>query len=217
MPLDPAYLRQHYASLSDAALLALDRSELVEMAQQIYDEEVQRRELGAGPKVRRATPAAGVVRQSEPDEEQDVEPAGEDEGDLDWLEDAAEVYTTYDVPGTHPGPQAVSAEEALRAAGIPCHLEFYEDPEADEDTPKSQRHRWRILAPGKLSQYATSVLDRDIFNLEFEEQWRNHLEILSDEELREMEPEVAFCGLYDRIERINNAYGEELARRRMKR
>jgi hypothetical protein len=216
MALDPAYLRQHYASLSDSALLALDRSELVELAQQIYDEEVQRRELGAGPKVRRATPAASAVRRPEQDEE-GVEPVGEDEGDTEWLEDAAEVYTTYDVPGTHPGPQAVSAEEALRGAGIPCHLEFYEDPDADEGTPKSHRHRWRILVPGKLSQYATSVLDRDIFNLEFEEQWRNHLEMLSDEELREMEPEVAFCGLYDRIERINNAYDEELARRRMKR
>jgi hypothetical protein len=217
MALDPAYLRQHYASLSDSALLALDRSELVEMAQQIYDEEVQRRELGAGPKVRRVIPTAGAVRQPESDEEQDIEAVGEEEDNSEWLDDAAEVYTTYDVPGTHPGPQAVSAEEALRAAGIPCHLEFYADPEADEDTPKSHRHRWRILVPGKLTQYATSVLDRDIFNLEFEEQWRNHLEILSDEELREMEPEVAFCGLYDRIERINNAYEEELARRRMKR
>jgi len=32
MQLDPEYLRQHYASLSDEALLAVDRAELVEMA-----------------------------------------------------------------------------------------------------------------------------------------------------------------------------------------
>ena len=43
MPLDPEYLRHHYASLSDEALLELDRSELVETAQKCYDEELIRR------------------------------------------------------------------------------------------------------------------------------------------------------------------------------
>ena len=60
---------------------------------------------------------------------------------------------------------------------------------------------------------ALSVLDRDIFNQEFEHQWRAHLEVLSDEDLRVMEPQYAFCGLYDRLERINKAYDEELERR----
>jgi hypothetical protein len=33
MHLDPDYLRQHYSLLSDEALLAVDRADLVEMAQ----------------------------------------------------------------------------------------------------------------------------------------------------------------------------------------
>jgi hypothetical protein len=45
MELDPEYLRQHYASLSDEALLAVDRTELVELANMIVDEEVSRRDL----------------------------------------------------------------------------------------------------------------------------------------------------------------------------
>ena len=45
MQLDPDYLRQHYASLSDEALLAIDRADLVEMAQMIFDDEVGRRKL----------------------------------------------------------------------------------------------------------------------------------------------------------------------------
>jgi phosphatidylserine/phosphatidylglycerophosphate/cardiolipin synthase-like enzyme len=45
MPTDPEYLRRHYASLSDEALLAIDRTELVETAQQSYDDELERRKL----------------------------------------------------------------------------------------------------------------------------------------------------------------------------
>jgi hypothetical protein len=45
MQLDPEYLRQHYASLSDDALLRIDRADLVDMARILLDEEVGRREL----------------------------------------------------------------------------------------------------------------------------------------------------------------------------
>jgi len=31
-----------------------------------------------------------------------------------------------------------------------------------------------------------------------------------------MQPEIAFCGLFDRVERVTRAYEEELARRRLK-
>jgi hypothetical protein len=71
------------------------------------------------------------------------------------------------------------------------------------------------MVPGKLNMRATSVLDREIFNAEFEANWKTHLEALSDEELRAMNPEVAFCGLFDRIERVNRVYEEEVARRRL--
>ena len=69
--------------------------------------------------------------------------------------------------------------------------------------------------PGNLNLRATSVLDRDIFNQEFEATWRTHLETLSDAELRKMSPQVVFCGLFDRVERVTNAYADELVRRKL--
>ena len=45
MPIDPAEFRRHYASLSDEALLEINRDELVEAAQQCYDEELAGRGL----------------------------------------------------------------------------------------------------------------------------------------------------------------------------
>ena len=61
-----------------------------------------------------------------------------------------------------------------------------------------------------------SVLERESFNSEFEAGWKTHLEALSDEELRAMNPKVAFCGLFDRIARVNRVYDEEIARRKLK-
>jgi hypothetical protein len=43
MPIDPEEFRRHYASLSDEGLLEIDRDELVEIAQQCYDEELAQR------------------------------------------------------------------------------------------------------------------------------------------------------------------------------
>jgi hypothetical protein len=193
MQLDPEFLRQHYAAMSDEELQEVDRADLVEEARRIFDEEVASRKP-ASPRAARATVAPP-----------------EEEVELDWLEDAAEAYSRYVVRGAAPAPEAVHARDVLEAAGIPCHLELYEEPEQDEQ----MQYRWRVLVPGKMTHRATSVIDRDIFNAEFEAQWRAHLEMLSDEELRVMEPQYAFCGLYDRLERINRAYDEELDRRRM--
>jgi hypothetical protein len=214
--LDPEFLRQHYASLSDAALLALDRADLVETAQRIFDEEVRRRDLSRK-HTRAEAPRVHSTPLEPPEEEAEAEDfsAGEDDTP-DWLEDAAEVYS-YSVSNAAMAPEtAVNARDALDSAGIPCYLELYEEPE-EETAPPARTHRWRLMVPGKLSQRATGVIDRDIFNPEFEADWKTHLEALSDEELREMHPEVAFCGLFDRIERINRAYDDEIARRRLKR
>jgi len=222
--LDPEFLRQHYASLSDGALLALDRSELVEVAQRIFDEEVSRR--GLSPAGKRSRPDTPKVRSAPPDpleEEEEAEeeaegewfPPGEEEIP-EWLEDASEVYS-YAVSHAAQAPEVVvNARDALEVAEIPCYLELFEEEEEVSAAP-TRSHRWRLMVPGKLSQRATSVIDRDIFNPEFESNWKTHLEALSDEELREMHPEVAFCGLFDRIERINRAYDDEIARRRLKR
>ena len=192
MQLDTEFLRQHYAAMSDEELREINREDLVEAARQIYDDEI------AG---RKASVPAPVRRPAGPQEE---------EVELDWLDDAAEAYSSYARPGTtDPSEGSVDARDALEAAGIPCHLELVEEPEQED----RMRFRWRVMVPGKLIHRATSVIDRDIFNAEFEAQWKAHLEMLSDEELRVMEPQYAFCGLYDRLERINRAYDEELQRR----
>jgi hypothetical protein len=72
------------------------------------------------------------------------------------------------------------------------------------------------MVPGKLNLRAGGVLEREITNTEVEAYWRTHLEALSDDELRAMHPRVAFCGLYDRIARVNRVYDEEIARRGLK-
>ncbi|MEI9972735.1 MAG: hypothetical protein WDO73_12155 [Ignavibacteriota bacterium] len=196
MALDTEFLRRHYAQMSDEELESIDRNDLVDAARQIFDEEVASRVA--------AEPEPEAARRAIPVEAVSVEE--------DWLDDAAEAFSTYARPGTtDPSEGAVDARDALEAAEIPCELELFEEPEAEPQ----YRYRWRILVPGKLMHRATSVLDRDIFNAQFEAEFRAHLEMLSDEELGVMEPEYAFCGLYDRLDRINRAYSEELERRQL--
>ena len=202
MPADPQYLRDHYASLSDAALRAINRSELVETAQKCYDDEVRSRKL--------ASRGGQSTELADSNVEVDEELQVNDE-EPDWLKDASEVLSRADLPGTAPAADLEEARDALETAGIPCHLELVEIPK-EESSPR-QTHLWRLMVPGNLNLRAMSVLDRDIFNQQFEEEWKTHLEMLSDEELREMKPEVAFCGLFDRVERVTRAYDEEIARR----
>ena len=196
MPNDPKYLREHYASLSDDALQAIERADLVATAQQCYDDEVARR--------RTARPE---------DAEFDAQPLRDGE-EPDWLEDASEVFSRVDRPGALPADDIAAAREALEAEGIPCYVDLAELPQAEEasDAPT---HIWRVMVPGNLNLHATSVLDRDIFNAEFEGQWRTLLETLSDDEVLEMNPEMVFCGLFDRVERVTRAYDAEIARRKL--
>jgi hypothetical protein len=76
-------------------------------------------------------------------------------------------------------------------------------------------HEWRLRVPGNLNFQATSILERDIFNADFEAEWKAHLEMLSDQEVRAMSPQVVFCGLFDRVERVIRVWNEELQRRRL--
>ncbi len=146
--------------------------------------------------------------------------AGIDEGALDdggkpeWLTDAAEVLSRADLPGAVPAADIVDARDVLEAAGIPCYLDLSEIPEEQHSSPPPT-HLWRLMVPGNLNLRATSVLDRDMFNQEFEAEWKTLLETLSDEELRGMNPRLAFCGLFDRVERVTRSYEEEIARRRL--
>jgi hypothetical protein len=207
MHLDTEHLRQHYASLSDEGLLAIDRGDLVEAARMIFDLEVARRKLTP----RRPWP---FDETEEDDAEVDSEPYGG--GEPGWLADAIEVSSYCVASKTAPSPDsAVDARDALEAAGIPWYFDLSEIPPEKSLLPYGT-HVWRIMVPGKLYLRAVGVLERDITNTEVEAYWKTHLEALSDEELREMTPQVAFCGLFDRIARVSRVYGEEMARRRLK-
>jgi hypothetical protein len=204
MPVDPDYLRQHYASLSDEALLAIDRADLVEQARGYFDEEVGKRSV-ASRHVER--PKADSVSHGR----------GAAEGDKpDWLDETSEVFSEPDIPGKMSGDQIANARDVLEAAGIPCHLEACEIPKREKSSYPPPTHMWRLMVPSSENLLAASVLDRDIYNDEFEAVWKSHLEMLSDDELGETDPKTVFCGLFDRVERVSRAYGEEVRRRGLK-
>ena len=118
------------------------------------------------------------------------------------------------LPGASAGAQqAADAADALRGAGIPCYLEMCELPPPEETSFAAATHQWRVVVPGNLNLRATSVLEEEIFNPDIESEWKTHLEHLSDDELGEMDPQVVYAGLFDRIERITRAYEEEMLRR----
>jgi len=211
MPADPEYLKRYYSSLSDEALLAVERDDLVEMAQKYYDAELKSRELVPSGNVRRTERAQASRSSEDPDggEEATEGDLPDAEGAPDWLDEAAEVYSVVVSPGNSAEDAASGARDVLEAAGIPCHLELSETPE--EKIPPTQR--WRLVVPGNFNMQATSTLERDLFNQEFEAGWKGYLEVLSDDELLEGSPETILCGLFDRIERVTKAYEEEVARR----
>src|SRR5690242_904664 len=118
MQIDAEDLRRYYASLPDEALFALDRTELSEMAQKCYDEELERREL--------------VSHQMPLQDRQDdaAETSGESELAIDeksnWLEEAAACACRFSVyRGYDPAASAADAIAALQRAGIPCHTALY--------------------------------------------------------------------------------------------
>jgi hypothetical protein len=201
MQIDLEHLREQYASFSDEALAEINPADLIEDARRIYDEEISRRQLD-------------VDGTSAEADEEDAE-FSLDADDPDWLADAAEVFSEAVLPGRARASEAVNAHDALVAAGIPCHLEMAEI-SSDSDSSPAPTSRWRVLVPGQLNLYASNILDRDIYNHAFEAEWKTHLEAFSDEELRAMNPQVVFCGLFDRLERAKSGYAAELARRKLR-
>lgn len=108
MQADPEYLFEHYRSLSDDALRAINRAELIEAAQKYYDAEVKRREFGRGPSARKT------------DIEADDKP------------------TSPVLTASSRSPHVDSAFEVLQAAGIPCAVELRDTPREDPGTrPKT--------------------------------------------------------------------------------
>lgn len=212
MRIDPEDLRRHYARLSDAEILNLNRAELIEVARTIYDAEVARRGLQRQPK-----------QQSSylPDEPGDA-PVESDFSDFatdggpppDWLEDASCAHSIAMFPGAASGADAEEVRGVLRAAGIPSYVTV--KPPPDPDRPRApEPGECCVMVPGELNLHAASVIEREIFNPLHEADWRTHLETLSDKQLRRLKPEV-FCGaLLDKAERLKRAYRDELARRKL--
>lgn len=213
---DPAYLRRLYADLSDVELLDIDRRDLTEIAQECYDEELSQRRPHLSP-----LPDEGPRSQDDSGFENEGDPGSLSDGELTaaqdnnhlkpaWYEEGAEVYSTVIYPGRENARDAAEARDVLKEAGIPCFLEMFHEQSPERTTPSQ---RWRLSVPGNLSLRAASELETEIFNADFEEEWRVHLEQFSDNELEEMHPRVAFGGLFDRIERITRLYKQELDRR----
>jgi hypothetical protein len=199
LQINPEYLRRHYATLSDEALLAIDRDELVAAAQKCYDQELTRR----GP-----LPWKDAERWSSHTKVRPTDRPEDREAPV-WLEEAACAGTFAIQPLNDAESDAADAREVLEAAGIPCHLAAY------DLAPTASQREYRLMVPGKLNVLATSVLDKAIFNAEMEAEWKMHFEKLSDDELRAVEPEILLSGLLDRIERVRKAYAGEFARRKL--
>jgi len=71
------------------------------------------------------------------------------------------------------------------------------------------------MVPLALAMHATAVLDRDLFNEEYEAEWRAHLKMRSDKNLSMLNPGIFCAGLQDRPARIMKAYADEIAARNM--
>lgn len=200
MQIDTMYLREHYASLSDEAFAEINPDELVDAARKCYDEEAARRQ-----------PAPD--QQEEPPETIDVD-APVDSGADDepaWIDTAACACSFSQMREQTNADRTADACDALRAAGIPCHVVCEE---LDRERTESPVIEYRVMVPGALALHATSILDRDLFNEDFIEDWKTHLEELPDRDLGALDPRIFCAGLLDRAERLKKAYGDELARRK---
>jgi hypothetical protein len=189
LQINPDDLRRHYASLSDEALLEIDPQTLSEVAQRCYDDELSQRSLSS--------------------EIQDLDTGPQP----DWIGDAACACSFASYPGDTSVSQAETARQALVAAGILCHVAGQRIDESRYEP--SLRYEYNIMVPGSFNLQAASVLDKEIFNPKIEADWKVHLEMLSDEDLRALTPETICAGLVDRANRLKRVYDEEIARRNL--
>jgi len=187
MEIDPEQVRSHYASLSDEALLEVNRSDLTEVGRQFYDAEISSRRLRVGFAEQEHGEGTSIA--------------------TDWMKDAACIFEQQIRSGT--ADAAASVIEALRNARIPCDLvEEHIQPE-----PAVPYDAYRVMVPSHLELVASFVVDSDVFNEEAETKWRANFEELTDSELLAMDPDVLFGALLNRIERVKSAYREEFSRR----
>ena len=201
MSINPEDLRRHYASLSDDALLLLERADLTPAAQKIFDLEIRRRRLDIeSAEEETDSPSLSFFRSS----------VDKDDEDDSSLENA---FTVTTFSGTASGPaEAADARAALLAFGIPCEITEHEIDPSEDPVPLPYKE-YRVMVPDALSLQATSVLDTAIFNGRLEADWKTQLESLSDEELTALNVDALCAGMLDRVERLRKAYKSEVARR----
>jgi hypothetical protein len=192
---------------------------LTEIAQQCYDEEIKRR---------------GIVIPEDAFTDEETTDIGDDDSteilDEDPSEIAAEeqTFTEFEEPGddeefiacsfvAHVGGSAASdaeeAYQALRAAGVPCRVKVVRvQPAPDEPKPYTEH---RVLVPGSQNLHATSIIDKAFFNPRMEEDWKNLLEGLTNEQLLQFSADDLCAGLLDRAARLRRIYSEEISRRKL--
>jgi len=207
LQIDLEDLRRHYESLTDDELLDIERSDLTDQARGCYDQEMKRRAL-----TEEKEPPPG-----DSDDFASGSPeAGATEPEPDWLDTAACACSYFSHPGGTAAESADAARVALEDAGIPCEVTVAEvEQEPPNPDPRTQ-YEYRVMVPGALNLKATSVLDRDLFNPDLEANWKGHFESLTDDELRELSPDVICAGWADKIARLKRLYQEEVARRKQK-
>jgi hypothetical protein len=193
--INPEQLRQYYARLSDEALLELDRKDLTDIARQFYDVEVASRKLFD-------TPAESIVVERKPDG-YPVDP--------EWMNDAVCVFSQPTSRGSDGAVEAAGAREALEKARIPCNLT---SAHVDEESSPAYDES-RVMVPARYVLEATVILDRDLFNADFESRWRAHFAELTNPELRAIDINQLFSAYVDRIERVKRAYAEEMRSRNL--
>jgi hypothetical protein len=213
LKIDLEGLRRHYASLTDEALREIDRTELVDQARACYDEELSQRERATQPKPQHFKTPPSRIAPPDPGKDDKASRSGVDSGPPPaWLEEAALVCSFTKSPGDQSTGAVADAIHVLQDAGIPSHI-LLEKIDPPSVTPQ---YEYRVMVPGGFNLRAASVLDKEIFNAEFEAAWRAILEGLPDEQLLTAKKEDLFGGLLDRVERVTRAYNEEVARRNEK-
>lgn len=196
MNLDLEELRRQFEAMTDEALLEIDRDELVEAAQQCYDEELRLRKIV--PKVRTRSAI------SEAESGGEVDWAGQEEPE--WLTEAISVLSVSTRYRNDDTTQRLrEAVDVLLNAGVPCYVRGQDREGAVIE--------YELMVPAKQHLQAASVLDRDMLNAEMERDWKAHFETMSDDELLELDEEMLVAGMRDRIDRLVRSYQDELLKR----
>jgi hypothetical protein len=201
MQIDPQELQERYNAMDDDQLLSIDREDLTEEAQRIYDQEINRR------KRYKKTFTQVHAEENTADFDRKAAFFNDEEEEAPQMENGACACAFTEQHGSDAARTAAKAMEALQAAEIPCWIA-----ETEEDGHKTLN----VMVPGSLIMHATSIVDRDVFNDEYEFEWRTQLESLSDKELSILDPALICAGMLDRVARIKKTYATEMNRRNLK-